>query len=302
MATTLRDLKKSCPICGESLASSGAYDLHVAQAHRAADHGSESGAPQQSQPSPAVRPPARPPSSPLPLLAFVMAVVLAVAGVAVVIDRSGRHARPVVAANTLQPPPSPAGNKALADRIALKLEDFPSGWRLEPHESGGNAAGSKEISDCTDSIDATKGQNTQTARSPSFTAPPFSTAEASVDVNPTVAVAKADFATLDPVMSCLHDAFNKAVASGAFGILPKGVTAKVGPVETLATFPYGDQSAARRITMTIQGPGGSIPLSFDVRLMRRQRIVAALLALTNGSTLTADQEQELVGKMAARMP
>src|SRR5438132_1332223 len=133
MATTLRDLKKSCPICGESLASSGAYDLHVAQAHRAADHGSEPAPEQHASPSPPA--PGRPPSSPLPLLAFVMAVVLAVAGVAVVIDRSGRHAQPVVAPSTLQPPPSPAGDKALADRIALKLEDFPSGWRLEPHES-----------------------------------------------------------------------------------------------------------------------------------------------------------------------
>jgi hypothetical protein len=126
--------------------------------------------------------------------------------------------------------------------------------------------------------------------------------QATVDVDSTVALAKADFRSLDAVMTCLHDGFEKAAATGGFGELPRGVTAKVGPVEPLATFPYGDESAARRVTITVQGPGGSIPLSFDVRLVRRQRVVAVLMTLTNGATMTPDQEQELVGKMASRMP
>ena len=126
--------------------------------------------------------------------------------------------------------------------------------------------------------------------------------QATVDVDPTPAVAKADFGSLDAVMTCVHDGFVKAAASGEFGNLPRGVTANVGSVEPLTTFPYGDESAARRLTITVQGPGGSIPLSFDVRLVRRQRIVAVLMTFTNGATFTADQEQELVGKMAARMP
>jgi hypothetical protein len=304
MVTTVRALRKSCPICGETLASSGAYDIHVASAHGAGAYGPLE-APEQAQhlPIPAsdlARPGS--PRSPLPLVAFVLAVVLAVAGVAVVVHRSGTHPAPVVAGGAPQPPPSPGGDMALARSIVLKPEDLPSGWKAEPDQPGTQSAISKDIGDCANGADPTKGQNVQSVDSPDFSQPPFSQMQATVDVDPTVAVAKADFGSLEAVMTCVHDGFVKAAATGAFGNLPRGVTAKVGPVEPLATFPYGDESAARRVTITVQGPGGSIPLSFDVRLVRRQRIVAVLMTFTNGATFTADQEQELVGKMAARMP
>jgi hypothetical protein len=307
MATTVRALRKSCPICGETLSSSGAYEIHVARAHGAAAFGPQPGPDQGHQPSP--RPAAdlaparaRPPASPLPLVAFALAVLLAVAGVAVVVDRSGHSSAPVVATGTPLPPSSPESDKALAERIVLKAGDLPVGWKAEADDTGDGSAIGKEIGDCANGIDPTKGQSVQTVDSPHFVQPPFSQLQATVDVDSTLALAKADFGSLDAVMTCIHDGFAKAAASGGFGNLPRGVTAKVGPVEPLPTFPYGDESAARRVTITVQGPGGSVPLSLDVRLVRRQRIVAALMTFTNGSTLTADQEQDLVGKMASRMP
>jgi hypothetical protein len=184
----------------------------------------------------------------------------------------------------------------------LKLEDLPAGWKAQPDQQGGQTGVGKEIGDCANGADPTQGQNVQSADSPDFSQPPFSQMHATVDVDPSLAVAKADFGSLEAVMTCVHDGFAKAAANGEFGNLPRGVTAKVGPVEPLATFPYGDESAARRVTITVQGPAGSIPLAFDVRVVRRQRIVAVLMTFTNGSTLTPDEEQDLVGKMAARMP
>ena len=197
---------------------------------------------------------------------------------------------------------SPPADKALSDRIVLTLADLPAGWKESPEAGGSESAIDNEIGDCANGVDPTKGTSAQTSTSPTFSQPPFSQMQATVDVDPTLAVAKADFGSLDAVMTCVRDGFAKAAATGAFGNLPRGVTAKVGPVEPIQTFPYGDASAARRVTITVQGPGGSIPLSFDVRVVRRQRIVAVLMTFTNGSTPTADQEQDLVGKMASRMP
>src|SRR5438270_1040768 len=231
MATTVRDLKKTCPICGEPLASSGAYDIHVARAHSPA-HGSEPAPEHHEPPRAPAQTQARPPSSPLPLVAFVMALVLALAGVAVAVDRSGHRAAPVVKAAAPLPAPSPEGDKALAERVVLKLEDLPAGWKAEPDQGGESAVG-KEIGDCANGVDPTKGQNVQTVESPSFSQPPFSQMQATVDVDPTPAVAKADFGSLDAVMTCVHDGFVKAAASGEFGNLPRGVTANVGSVEPL---------------------------------------------------------------------
>ena len=288
MATTVRDLKKSCPICGEPLASSGAYDIHVARAHGADAYLAGPGSEEQSVPRPAERVPARRPRSPLPLLAFVMAAVLAVAGVAVVVDRSGHHG-------------AGAGWGSFDNHQGIAAGGGTC-WGLDTFQK---LSGTKSVwpaAGCANGVDPTKGTSAQTSTSPTFSQPPFSQMQATVDVDPTLAVAKADFGSLDAVMTCVRDGFAKAAATGAFGNLPRGVTAKVGPVEPIQTFPYGDASAARRVTITVQGPGGSIPLSFDVRVVRRQRIVAVLMTFTNGSTPTADQEQDLVGKMASRMP
>jgi hypothetical protein len=200
---------------------------------------------------------------------------------------SSTEGKPKVAIN--------AGDQRLAERVVLKLRDFPSGWR-------GSEDTSKSSSNPCLAPDFSKLTETGKSKSHEFSMGDLPKAESVSAVFATAQDTKTAYAFLagPGFADCLSDYLKKQSDS-------KGKVTDVS-VGDLSFQKQGDETAARQIKFNVSsnglnssnGTGLSISVYADLVAMRVGRAVTYFLFFDAFTPFDTSQEEELVGKVAER--
>lgn len=192
-----------------------------------------------------------------------------------------------------------ATDQELAERVNLRLADFPPEWRMTPIPPETAAAAEvngRTVAECLgrpppeDIRDAI-------ARSPDFSAAETRRATSSVAVMRTVELAEADLAALrsDRGPPCHQAQVLSEFRRQRPETAPPVVVTRPVDVPRL-----GDDTVAFRTTVTVAGGGEAVPTVIDEVFVRKGRTVMAAAFLNAGSAFPALLEHTLLQRMADR--
>lgn len=192
-----------------------------------------------------------------------------------------------------------ATDQERAERVNLRLADFPPEWRMTPvppETAAAAEANGRTVAECLgrpppeDIRDAI-------ARSPDFSAAETRRATSSVAVMRTVEVAEADFAALrsDRGPPC-----HQAQVLAEFRRQRPEAAPPVVKTEPVDVPRLGDDTVAFRTTAAFAGEGAAVRTVIDEVFVRKGRTVIAAAFVNAGSAFPAALEQTLLQRMADR--
>jgi hypothetical protein len=183
-----------------------------------------------------------------------------------------------------------AADQARARSVLLKATDLPgSGWKGEPDKSGDQrlrcASFNPDLSDLTETGDA---------ESPTFTHSSGAITTSSANVYRTVAEANAayDRVVRPGMLRCVTSVLQKSGSGTKVRVVSSGATAHPR---------RGDESRAFRIAVRLTTGGQTVPVVFDIVLVRKSRIDLAFMAARVGGAFPAATARQLTAVLDRRL-
>jgi hypothetical protein len=191
-----------------------------------------------------------------------------------------------------------SADKAKAEAINLKAEDFPSGWTSKPASTDTSDSTDKELYTCSGLPDPAT-NTTATVSSPDFSQGTFTNASSEVRFAKSNDVAKKvlDAFKNDKFQTCLKQTFDKQMKDQASGA---GGTIGESKIESLPA-PSGADGAAFRMTVPISASGFNISFYIDFTVLQKGRAVVTLAAFNGNSPFDSTLKGQLTSKLTSRM-
>jgi hypothetical protein len=192
-----------------------------------------------------------------------------------------------------------AADKAKAQAINLKAEDFPSGWTSTPSSNDNSDQTDKELYTCAGLSDP-KTSTTADEHSPDFAQGQFTMASSEVQFAKSKDTAKSDLDVLksDKFASCLKTSFDNEMKKQASGA---GGTVGESKVEKIAAPSGTDGSAAFRMTVPITAVGQTFTFYIDFTLLLQGRAEVTLVCFNGNAPFDSALKDTLTGKLIQRM-
>jgi hypothetical protein len=192
-----------------------------------------------------------------------------------------------------------AADKAKAQSINLKAEDFPAGWTSTPSTNANNGATDKELYTCAGLSDPTT-STTADEHSPDFAQGQFTMVSSEVQFAKSKDVAKKDFDVLksDKFAGCLKTSFDnemKKQASSAGGTIGES------KVETIPAPSGTDGATAFRMTVPITALGQSFTFYIDFTSLQQGRAEVTLVCFNGSVPFDSALKNTLASKLIQRM-
>jgi len=192
-----------------------------------------------------------------------------------------------------------AADKAKAQAINLKAEDFPDGWTSTPSSNDNSDETDKELYTCAGLSDP-KTSTTADEHSPDFSKGQFTMVSSEVQFAKSKDAAKKDLEILksDKFSGCLKTAFDnemKKQASGAGGNVGES------KVEKTAAPSGTDGSAAFRMTVPITAVGQTFTFYIDFTMLLQGRAEVTLVCFNGNAPFDSALKGTLTGKLVQRM-
>jgi hypothetical protein len=184
-------------------------------------------------------------------------------------------------------------DQARAEMIVFHLDDFPTGWAVEPDDNGSDGDSGDEcfdldLSDLTINGDA---DSDDFAAETTF-------ASSTASIFETEAEARSAFERLveKDLSSCLVELTKQGLEESG-----EDVAVKSASPDDLALPSFGDRSNAYRVRLQLESEGFEVPAVLDVVLMQRERAFAAVVYVAVLDPFPAELEEELTRKLVERM-
>jgi hypothetical protein len=193
-----------------------------------------------------------------------------------------------------------ANDQELADRIVLKLSDFPSGW-TEDDSTDEDDDDEDPLADCLgEESDELTDAETAEAESPDFSRGEATTASSLVSLLKTEPDAERGMELIrsEKLKQCLNEAMDKELRTqtGEEGV-------EIGEVSLKnSSFPnVADETAALQMQVPITVQGSTVSFYADIVFFREGRIVAGLMVADVGQPFPSAEAEALARKLAGRM-
>jgi len=196
--------------------------------------------------------------------------------------------------------PDPAADRTRAATLVLTAEDLPAGWVGSKHEKDSeDDAENQKISDCVGAFDP-KFQTAE-VNGDDFD---MDTSEISSDVTvvDTRAHFLADVAALkgNKLLPCVESIFTEDLPKSLAKTDP-GVKIANLKVSRLSSPTYGDVTVGFRVSLTVSGPGGTVPLFIDGYQYGAGRDEASVTFSGQGAPVDAELQQSILKTAAAKL-
>jgi hypothetical protein len=211
---------------------------------------------------------------------------------------------PVLAALTMSAAcgdgaPTPADDKATADKASLQAADFPAGWKSEPHEKlPGEDEMAAEIAKCL-GVSSPSTRATAQVRSADFSSGLATQASAVITFVKTEKEASADAAAFGGAKfpECATPGFTAQVQR----VAPEGATVDGLKITKIAFPASGDHTAAHRVEATIRVGEMPVPINIDLVHIVKGRAEVQMTFVNPGAPFPEDLSRSLSAKIVERL-
>lgn len=192
-----------------------------------------------------------------------------------------------------------SGDKAKAQAINLKAEDFPAGWTSTPSTNDNSDQTDKELYTCAGLSDP-KTSTTADEHSPDFAQGQFTMVSSETQFAKSKDLAKKDLEVLksDKFAGCLKTAFDNEMKKQASGA---GGTVGESKVDKLSAPSGTDGAAAFRMTVPITAVGQTFTFYIDFTLLQQGRAEVTLVCFNGNAPFDSALKDTLTGKLVQRM-